>query len=418
MLNSEKAQKIRRLHRQGETIRAISNQLDISRNTVRNYLRDINHGIKTQAKTRAFKLDSAEQEKIKNLFTKTRGNSRVICRRLQNKPTEYGLPEGFTVSDRSVRRFFSARYPQLVNGPHNPTFEFTTEPGAQLQIDFVKASFQFAGKPRKETVYIFGAVYSWSRKSYIRVCSDMTQTSWLMSIADCMSRYGVPREILCDNDRCLVTEHARKKDGTSTVRFHKAFIWLCEPLRVRPRACIPRRAATKGRVERFGRFLQENGLADCAVDEDRIKDRHDLQLALDKWIKEVADKRLIPVSDNEKRTVEDLYEEEKSFLHFPTGLRSTFDITTWTAVANKQGTINVYGTAIELGIGHADQLHYVSLRANGEVLVMSKTGDAVQAQISPANMSEYQRDQAAVKAIGKTVYTHEHSLNEYDEIIG
>ena len=37
MLNSEKAQKIRRLHRQGETIRAISNQLDISRNTVRNY---------------------------------------------------------------------------------------------------------------------------------------------------------------------------------------------------------------------------------------------------------------------------------------------------------------------------------------------------------------------------------------------
>lgn len=155
MLNSEKAQKIRRLHRQGETIRAISNQLDISRNTVRNYLRDINHGIKTQAKTRAFKLDSAEQEKIKNLFTKTGGNSRVICRRLQNKPTEYGLPEGFMISDRSVRRFFSARYPQLVNGPHNPTFEFTTEPGAQLQIDFVKASFQFAGKPRKETVYIF-----------------------------------------------------------------------------------------------------------------------------------------------------------------------------------------------------------------------------------------------------------------------
>lgn len=58
-------------------------------------------------------------------------------------------------------------------------------------------------------------------------------------------------------------------------------------------------------------------MADCAVDEDRIKDRHELQLALDKWIKEVADKRLIPVSDNEKRTVEDLYEEEKASCIFP-----------------------------------------------------------------------------------------------------
>lgn len=418
MLETEKAQKIRRLHRHGETIRAISKQLEISRNTVRSYLRDVEHGMRIQSKEREFKLDAADQEKIKTLYTKTEGNSRVICHRLQANPAEYGLPEGFEISDRSVRRFFAARYPLLVNGPSNPTFEFKTEPGAQLQIDFVKASFQFAGKTRSETVYIFEAVYAWSRKAYVRVCSDMTQTSWLLSVADCMGRYGVPREILCDNDRSLVTEHTRRKEGKPTVRFHKAFIWLCEPLRVRPRACVPRRAATKGRVERFGRFLQHNGLADCAVDGDKIKNRQDLQIALDKWVKEVADKRLVQVSADKKRTVEELYEEEKSFLHFPTGLRSTFDIATWTAIADKQGTINVYGTAIELGVGHADQLHYVSLRANGEVLVMSRDGDSVQVQINPANIAEYRRDQAAGKVIGKPVYSHEHSLEEYDEIIG
>ena len=132
----------------------------------------------------------------------------------------------------------------------------------------------------------------------------------------------------------------------------------------------------------------------------------------------MADKRLVQVSADKKRTVEELYEEEKSFLHFPTGLRSTFDIATWTAIADKQGTINVYGTAIELGVGHADQLHYVSLRANGEVLVMSRDGDSVQVQINPANIAEYRRDQAAGKVIGKPVYSHEHSLEEYDEIIG
>ena len=253
MLETEKAQKIRRLHRHGETIRAISKQLEISRNTVRSYLRDVEHGMRIQSKEREFKLDAADQEKIKTLYTKTEGNSRVICHRLQANPAEYGLPEGFEISDRSVRRFFAARYPLLVNGPSNPTFEFKTEPGAQLQIDFVKASFQFAGKTRSETVYIFEAVYAWSRKAYVRVCSDMTQTSWLLSVADCMGRYGVPREILCDNDRSLVTEHTRRKEGKPTVRFPQSFYLV---VRASARQAASMRAAPRGHQRQSRAFRQ------------------------------------------------------------------------------------------------------------------------------------------------------------------
>ncbi len=55
---------------------------------------------------------------------------------------------------------------------------YRCEPGQQLQIDFVKTKFTFHeenGTAFEQDIYLFEAVYAWSRKSFVRVCPDMTQ---------------------------------------------------------------------------------------------------------------------------------------------------------------------------------------------------------------------------------------------------
>ena len=153
--------------------------------------------------------------------------SAVIRRRVQATPGTYELPNGFTVSDRSIRRFFASRHPELIKRARDEEVNpFFVKPGQQLQIDFVEAKFRFAGHAEEETVYIFEATYAWSRKSYVRVCPDMTQASWMISICDCLQKNGIPLEILCDNDKSLVISHGKEHTADmrvwDTVQYGKA----------------------------------------------------------------------------------------------------------------------------------------------------------------------------------------------------
>ena len=422
LLDIDLSQRIRELGQQGHKIRSIARELNVARNTVRRYLRDPRHGLVPgiAAGNRNFKLAHANQEELKKLYDRAGGNSVVVKRRLEANPRQYGLDDGFRISDRAVRRYFSTCYPELVYGKSDPTFSFQTSPGAQLQIDFVEARFQFAGKKNSEKVYLFEGVYAWSRKTFVRVCPDMTQTSWLMAIAECLSIYGIPRQILCDNDRSLVLGRATSSSGEKKVRFHPAFEWLCKPLGIMPLACRPRRAKTKGRIERFGRYLQENGLAECAVDREDIPDRASLQKALENWIRTVADKRLIPVSEDEYWPIEKLYEEkEKPLLHFPPALKSAFDITTWSTTVTAKGKVSIYGVTFQLGMEMAEKCVLVSLRVNGEVLVMDLSGVIVlQAEIPRDNMLHYKRDDAAPASVKhvRAAASAPNPLDAYGEI--
>ena len=392
MLDPTSSQRIRRLHREGYGTRTIARTIGVSRNTVRAYLRDDQHGL-CSAFGRAFKLDAGDSQKLRELYCTAGGNSMVIQRALTLKPEKYGFAQGFQVSARAIRRFYLARHIDLVRPKEDPTFPFTTEPGAQLQIDFIKAKFCFAGKERSQTVFIFEATYSWSRKTFLRVCPDMTQASWLMAVAQCMAKLGIPRQILCDNDKGLVIHHPRGPDHAAMVRYHPSFLWLCAPLGIHPRACLPQRAKTKGRVERYGRYVQDNALAECAVDREDIPDKEHLQKALDKWIAEVADKRSFEVPGGGSKTVEELYEEEKPLLSFPPKLATTFDITSWTTIADKNSKICLYGADISLTNNSANSLVYVSMRANGETLVMAEDGEILaQVQIPPKNLIEFSRN--------------------------
>lgn len=67
---------------------------------------------------------------------------------------------------------------------------------------------------------------------------------------------GVPDEILFDNMKTAVIERDAYGDGQH--RFHAGLLQMADDLGFRIRLCSPYRARTKGKVERFNRYLRES----------------------------------------------------------------------------------------------------------------------------------------------------------------
>lgn len=127
MINQETVVDIHVLKRQGMGIRAIARELGISRNTVREYLRDKSRGTgQPNRAPRPSKLDP-----FKDYL-----NQRVEAARPQWIPAtvllrelrEHGYHGGI-----SILKTYLAPMKQA---PAEPVVRFETDPGQQLQVDF------------------------------------------------------------------------------------------------------------------------------------------------------------------------------------------------------------------------------------------------------------------------------------------
>lgn len=383
-------QEIRYRHSLGESERSIARVLGISRNTVHAYLTDETRGMQLRAPIkRKSILHKADQDRLKYLFNAVGGNCVVVARILQDDPQAYGLPRDLSITERSVRRFFAAHYPNLRSEPQPAFQQFHCYPGQQLQIDFIQAQFQFDGEPIARKIYLFEAVYRWSRKGFVFVCPDTSQASWLMGIATCLMRYGLPQQILCDNDKSLVISHRR--DGIA--QFHPDFLWLCEPLGIKPQACRPNRPQTKGAVERFGRYVKENALAYLSINNAGIKDAYDLQHRLDQWIEQQADRRR-----TNGKSIEELFEIERSHLEIERShLAHNPDISTYMNIAslNQLSSLNgemvIFGYRITVPKIYANRLLTIMVRHNGEYRISTPEGLEVKSGAIPLDYLQRNR---------------------------
>ncbi len=193
MLTPFQGSLVTRLISEGKSDRKIAIITGVSRTTVARYRRDPERGmhVAKQARPRPFKLDSGNQVLLGQLVVKARGNCAIVLRHILKSPSKYGLADDIKISQRSVQRYVVERFPALSAGSAPPPAQpFHCQPGQQLQIDFVHGKFFFAGADVEETVYLFEAVYPWSRKAYVRVCPDMTQASWLLAIAVNFAKRG------------------------------------------------------------------------------------------------------------------------------------------------------------------------------------------------------------------------------------
>jgi len=278
MLVAEEAVGIRVLRRQGKSIRAIARMLGVSRNTARRYLRG--EGLPHYARdARPSKLDSYKHylaERVKAAAPDWIPAT-VLLRELRAR----GYPGGISILKDYLARLRPVAQPE-------PLIRFETDPGRQLQVDFATI------RRGRDRLSVFIATLGWSRASYVEFVTDER----LETLLGCHERAfyffgGVPREVLCDNMRTVVTE--RDRYGPGLHRYNRTFLDFAHHLGVLRRLCRPYRAKTKGKVERFIRYLRASfylPLASQLSPEGLKVDRDTANARVGTWLREVANARV------------------------------------------------------------------------------------------------------------------------------
>ena len=234
------------LHAAGWGKKRIAKELGFSRNTVKEYLKK--RKWEPYGSPKRSKLLDPHEARVRELFGLHRGNCVVVKEELEK--------EGIKISSRSLQKFTSPWRKELVNRA-KATVRFETPPGRQLQIDFGSMTIEIGDEPQK--VYFFVATLGYSRRCYVQAFRNERQSSWLEGIEGAFQHFGgVPEELLIDNPKALVTKHNVK---SGELLFNEKFHAFTAYWKVRPRACAPYRARTKGKDERSVGYLKHNAIA-------------------------------------------------------------------------------------------------------------------------------------------------------------
>jgi transposase len=241
MLVAEEAVEIRVLSRQGKSIREIARMLNVSRNTVRRYLR--HEGLpRYQRRARPSKLDQYKRyidERVKAAVPEWIPAT-VLLRELR----ALGYRGGYSILKDHLATLRPVIEPE-------PLIRFETDPGRQMQADFATI------RRGRDRLAVFIATLGWSRAAYVEFVTDERLATLLGCHEHAFFFFGgVPREVLYDNMRTVVID--RDRYGPGLHRYNHAFLDFAHHYGFLPRLCRPYRARTKGKVERFIGYLRKS----------------------------------------------------------------------------------------------------------------------------------------------------------------
>jgi transposase len=276
MLQKEIQVEIDVLHRQGKTIRAIERETGHSRNTIRAILRGQCDGQYGPRKPRPTKVDNYKQY----LQDRLQGAGKVWLPAtvLLREIRAQGYEGGITQLKEYLREIRPAP-------PDEPIRRFETEPGRQLQIDFVV--FRRGELPLRA----FTAELGFSRYSYVEFTSNERGVTLVACLERALHYFGgVPAHVLCDNPKTIVVERNAFGDGLH--RYHQAWLDFVKHYGVGVRLCAPYRAQTKGKVERFHRYLRESFFNPLQTAHAELVDVAVANREVRPWLDEVANCRM------------------------------------------------------------------------------------------------------------------------------
>jgi transposase len=273
MLAPEQVTVMMRLQQLGWGTKRIARELGCDRKTVKRYLRQgVWQAYQPARRSRA--LDGLEVW-LAERFRRHRGHADVVRQELA---TEHGI----TVSLRTVERAVVGLRRDLA-AEARATVRFETPPGRQVQIDFGATGVVIGEEIVR--VPLFVATLGYSRRNFVAVFRHERQASWMNGLERAFAHFaGVPREVLIDNARALVTHHNRE---TREVTFNERFHAFARYWQFKPQACAPYRARTKGKDENGVGYVKKNALAGR-----RFASWEGLEAHLVAWTRDIADVRL------------------------------------------------------------------------------------------------------------------------------
>ncbi|SVG46776.1 integrase for IS21, orfA [Shigella sonnei] len=268
MLSREDFYMIKQMRQQGAYIVDIATQIGCSERTVRRYLKYPEPPArKTRHKMVKLKpfMDYIDMRLAENVW-----NSEVIFAEIKAM--------GYT-GGRSMLRYYIQ--PKRKMRPSKRTVRFETQPGYQLQHDWGEVEVEVAGQRCKVNFAVNTLGFSRSFHVFAAPKQDAEHTYESLVRA---FRYfgGCVKTVLVDNQKAAVL-----KNNNGKVVFNSGFLLLADHYNFLPRACRPRRARTKGKVERMVKYLKENFF----VRYRRFDSFTHVNQQLEQWIADVADKR-------------------------------------------------------------------------------------------------------------------------------
>ncbi len=282
----------------GTSIKGIARELGVSRNRVRKYLKHKGPPAYEPRLPRPTKLDPYKD------YLTTRIEAAIPdwipATVLLQEIRSLGYPGGIS----QLKVFLAPLKPKPVV---EPLVRFETEPGQQMQLDFVTI------RRGRHRLSAFVAPLGYSRLAFVYFVTDERIDTVLSCLRRSFEAFGgVPEHALFDNMKTVVLE--RDAYGNGQHRFHPQLLQLARDCGFSIRLCRPYRASTKGKVERFNRYLRSSfwiplksriAASGIMVDVETA----DGQVA--RWLKDVANVRVH--GELEERPI-DRWQDERPYL--------------------------------------------------------------------------------------------------------
>ncbi|EHC4324870.1 IS21 family transposase [Escherichia coli] len=239
MLSREDFYIIKQMRQQGAYIVDIATQIGCSERTVRRYLKYPEPPArKTRHKMVKLKpfMDYIDMRLAENVW-----NSEVIFAEI--KAMDY-------TGGRSMLRYYIQ--PKRKMRPSKRTVRFETQPGYQLQHDWGEVEVEVAGQRCKVNFAV--NTQGFSRRFHVFAAPKQDAEHTYESLVRAFRYFGgCVKTVRVDNQKAAVL-----KNNNGKVVFNSGFLLLADHYNFLPRACRPRRARTKGKVERMVKYLKEN----------------------------------------------------------------------------------------------------------------------------------------------------------------
>lgn len=272
LLEGGKVKEIHALYRDHYSIRGIAKELGISRNTVRKYLRNPGLPQSKPRPPRPSKLAPYQEYIKRRMLEDGVYNSQVLLRELR----AMGYDGGRTI----LKDFMKPLRPPR---PVPSTVRFETEPGEQAQVDLTPVVLVLADGTQVR-LWAFAMVLSWSRAGYVEFLPKADLPNFIRAHLNAFEQLGgVTKHVLYDNTKLVVT--GRNQQGQP--EWNQRFLDFALRVGFDIRLCRPYRAQTKGKVERFLRYVQENFVPSA-----RPTDLEDLNRQARLWCVHVANARI------------------------------------------------------------------------------------------------------------------------------
>lgn len=277
MIEWEEKMEVQILHRQGYSLRQISHQTGLSINTVVKYL-------KHEGKPTYKKRQHQSLSKLSPYHAYLRHRlavahplfipATVLLREISDQGYQGGLSQ--------LRSYLRSLKPQGVQGEE---IRFETSPGHQMQVDWIEFG---------ESLSAFVATLGFSRVSFVKFVTNEKIETLIACHEEAFEYFGgVPMEVLYDNMKTVIIE--RDTYGPGRHRFHASLLDVAKHYGFRLRVCRPYRAQTKGKVERFNRYLRESFYNPLVSQLKSVGLKLDVETAnveVLKWLRDVAHVRV------------------------------------------------------------------------------------------------------------------------------